>query len=69
MGSLFGSPATPTIQAAPSVPKKTDAEIGAAAEKAKQRRKFQKGRAATILSKGTVGEDSTGLATKELLGA
>ena len=71
MSPLFSKPKAPTIQKAPETPKKSEAEIAQAAESEKQKRKLQKGRAATILSKGAMGDDSastTGLATKELLG-
>lgn len=45
-------------------------DIGDAQEDEKQRLKKQKGRAATILTggKGVLGDDSSGLATKKLLG-
>ena len=72
MGFLTSAPQAAPIQAAPVIAKKTDKEIGAAAEADKQKRKLQKGRAATILSGGSVGDDSAapsaGLGTKTLLG-
>lgn len=75
MGSLFSKPKAPVIQEAPKIAKKTDKEIGVAAEADKQKRKLQKGRASTILGgsdAGVVGDDSAapsaGLATKTLMG-
>ena len=63
----FMKPSTPNIPKPVEVPKKTDAEIGQSQEAEKQKRKLQKGRASTILS-GAQGDDSSGLATKTLLG-
>jgi len=61
----------PKIPAPPPVPRgPTDAEIAAASEKEKQSRRFQRGRATTMLSGGskTLGDDVSGIATKKLLG-
>lgn len=73
MGNPFKKPKIP---APPPVPKgPTDAEIAAASEREKQSRRFQQGRAATMLSGadasnvgGTLGDDVSGIATKKLLG-
>lgn len=71
MTALFSKPKTPTLQAPPSVPQKSDKEIGEEQEKNKLKFALQKGKASTILSKGSVGDDSvsaSGLATKKLTG-
>jgi hypothetical protein len=66
------SPAVPKLPPPVTTPtrEKSAAEISAAAEDDKQRRASQAGRASTILSKGqgALGDDTTGLATKKLLG-
>ena len=56
-------PATPTLE-------ESAEEISLAQKKSKERRRKQRGRAATILSRGegVLGDDSAGLATKRLLG-
>lgn len=66
----FLKPKKPKPLPAPKVPteKESAEDLSRAAEDEKQRRKYQKGRASTILSKGVQGDDSTGLATKKLLG-
>lgn len=72
MSGLSSKPKAPVIQGAPRTPQKSDAEIAAASEEEKQKRKLQKGRAATILSRGAMGDDTaspSGLATKTLLGS
>ena len=73
MGNPFKKPKAPKLPEVPKGP--TDAEIAAAAEKDKQGRRYQKGRASTMLSGddiskigGTLGDDVSGLATKKLLG-
>ena len=66
----------PKIPAPPPVPKgPSDADIAAASEKDKQGRRQQRGRASTILSGddvskigGVLGDDTSGLATKKLMG-
>lgn len=72
MGNLnpFKKPKLPKVPKGPS-----DAEINKAAEVDKQGRRFQRGRAATMLSGddmskvgGVLGDDAKGLATKKLLG-
>lgn len=56
----------------PPAPKVEDTQAEGSESKEEQRRRLaqQKGRAATLLtgSKGVVGDDSSGLATKKLLG-
>jgi len=77
MGSLnpFKKPKvqTPTpVAAAPATPALTESaeDIALAQEEGKQKRRKQRGRASTILSRdeGVLGDDSAGLATKTLLG-
>lgn len=70
---IFSKPKAPALPEVPAEP--TNAEIAASAEEDKQGRRLQKGRASTMLggddvSKvgGTLGDDTTGLATKTLLG-
>jgi len=66
----------PKMPAPPPVPKgPSAADISAASERNKQNRRFQRGRASTILSGddvskigGTLGDDTSGLATKKLMG-
>ena len=56
-----------------AVPTEKDnaAEIAKAQEEEKERRKTQRGRAATMLTggQGVMGDDTSGLATKTLLGS
>ena len=73
MGNPFKKPKAPALPEVPKGP--TEAEIAAASEADKQGRRMQKGRASTMLSGddvskvgGTLGDDTTGLATKTLLG-
>lgn len=73
MGSLnpFKKPKMPEVKQIEVPTEKNSAkDLSQAAEDEKQRRKNQKGRAATILSnqKGILGDDSSGVATKRLLG-
>jgi len=77
MGSLnpFKKPKVQTpapVAAAPATPTLTESaeEISLAQEEGKQKRRKQRGRASTILSRdeGVLGDDSAGLATKRLLG-
>ena len=69
MGGVFGG-AKPKVQAPVQVPTKKESakDINASAEKDKQRRALQAGRASTMLSKkgGVLGDDS-GAGTKALL--
>ena len=66
----------PKIPAPPPVPKgPSDADLAAASERDKQGRRQQMGRASTILSGsdvskigGVLGDDTSGLATKKLMG-
>lgn len=81
MGSLFSKPKAPAIapvrmpapvtpaQAAPTAANSAE-EIAKAQAAEKERLRRQQGRAATILTgrRGTMGDDSSGLATKTLLG-
>lgn len=57
------------VEAAPTKENATE-EISAAQEEEKKRLKKQRGRAATMLTggRGVMGDDSSGLATKKLLG-
>lgn len=71
--SLVSGPATPKAPEPVKIPTEQEsaADIAQAAEEEKQRRKTQKGRAATILSRGVLGDDTSsgaGLATKKLMG-
>jgi hypothetical protein len=67
----FFKPSKPKVPEPVKVPTRENsaADIAAAAEEDKQRRAAQAGRASTLLSgRGVVGDDTTGLATKKLLG-
>lgn len=74
LGGLAGGASKPRAPEPVKIPTEDNsaADIAKAAEEEKQRRKTQKGRAATILSRGVMGDDSStgssGLATKKLLG-
>ena len=76
MGSLFGSkpkpPPAPKPLPPPPVPTVEDVQKEGSEAKEDERRRLalQRGRGATILTgaRGVVGDDSTGLATKRLLG-
>ena len=69
MGSIF-SPPKPKLPPAPKIPTKEESakELDDSHQKAKRGRLGEQGRGQTILSKGTEGDDSAGLATKKLLG-
>ena len=73
MGKLnpFKKPSMPRVaQVKEPTAEEKAAEVAAAQEKEKQRRFSQRGRAATMLTggQGVMGDDSSGLATKRLLG-
>lgn len=67
--AIQAPPPPAPIEAAPTV-ENAAPEIARSQDEEKARRKTQKGRAATILTsgKGVLGDDSSGVATKKLLG-
>lgn len=64
------SPPKPKAPPPPKIPTEAEsaAELSEASEVSKQRAFSQRGRASTLLSRGAQGDDSTGMATKKLLG-